>query len=98
MNQALEGTETVLIMDGVVDHAALKKETLTEPELLGVIRKQGFEGFDDLRRCVLQPNGTFYIEGKIPSADDLQRAALMNAVERLTREVQELRSEVRSRP
>ena len=45
LNAALEGTETVLIRDGVVDQQALKKETLTELELLSVLHKQGFDDF-----------------------------------------------------
>src|ERR1700712_6121321 len=37
LNDALEGTETILILEGIVDYEALKRETLTEVELLSVL-------------------------------------------------------------
>ena len=52
VDEALEGTKTILIRDGVVDEEALKKETMTEEELLSVIHKQGLNYFsevDDVR-------------------------------------------------
>jgi uncharacterized membrane protein YcaP (DUF421 family) len=97
LNAALEGTETLLIMDGQVDHHALTRETLTETELLSVLHKNNFDTFDEVGKCVLEPNGTFYIEARKPSADELQAAELMKAVQTLTQEVQQLRAELHSR-
>ena len=57
----------MLIRDGVVDQDALKKETLTEVELLSVIHKQGLNDFSEVEKCVLEPNGTFYVEPMKPS-------------------------------
>ncbi len=96
VNQALEGSKTVLIRNGRMDHKAMDKETLTEEELLSVLHKQGFNDFEQVERCVLEPNGTFYIEAKKPSQDSEERAELMKAVERLTREVREMRAEMGS--
>jgi len=62
VNDALEGTKTVLIKRGIVDPAALDKETLTELELLSVVHKQGLNDFSEVETCVLEPNGTFYVE------------------------------------
>src|SRR6202051_416748 len=59
LNQALQGRSTCLIDDGVVDYEALRKEVLTEKELLSVLHKQSFDTFEEVRRCVLEPNGTF---------------------------------------
>ena len=39
VNSALEGSSTCLILDGVMDREAMKKETLTETELLSVLHK-----------------------------------------------------------
>lgn len=97
LNQALEGTSTLLIFDGVVDHAALKRETLTEEELLSVLHKQGFDTFDEIRRCVLEPNGTFFLEAKKPSEEDTNISKLMAAVQELNQQVQDLRAEIRQR-
>jgi len=70
--QIFTGTERVLIFRGRMNHKAMRRELISEEELLGAIRKQGFDNFSDVERCVLEPNGTFYITGIIPSAGDAQ--------------------------
>ena len=97
LSTILEGTETVLIRHGVVDWEATKKEALTELELRSVLHKQGFNSFDEVEKCVLEPNGNFYMEGIKAMSDDAQRATLMKAVEALTREVKEMRAELAAR-
>jgi len=92
VNSALEGTETVLIQKGKVDSRALKKETLTELELLAVIHKQGLNGFDEVERCVLEPNGTFYVEAATPSTEETERTEILKLVRALSAEVKELRA------
>src|ERR1700677_2634936 len=52
VNKALEGAETVLVRRGVVDQDALKRETLTEIELLSVVHKQGLTDFSEVEKCV----------------------------------------------
>ena len=71
----VEGTEQVLVLNGVVDHTALRKELLTEQELLAVIHRQGFDGFESVKKCVLEPNGSFYIEGHTPTRGEEQHIA-----------------------
>ena len=97
VNKALEGTSTVLIQDGKVDYDALKRETLTEEELLSALHKQSFDRYQDVRRCVLEPNGTFFIEGQQPSAEERDFTELMAAVATLSTELQDLRKELRIR-
>jgi uncharacterized membrane protein YcaP (DUF421 family) len=97
LSTVLEGTETVLIRHGVVDWEATKKEALTELELRSVLHKQGFNSFEEVEKCVLEPNGNFYMEGIKALSDDAQRAALMKAVEALTLEVKEMRAELAAR-
>jgi uncharacterized membrane protein YcaP (DUF421 family) len=97
LSTVLEGTATVLIRHGVVDWEATKKEALTELELRSVLHKQGFDSFEEVEKCVLEPNGNFYMEGIKAMSDDAQRAALMKAVEALTLEVKEMRAELAAR-
>src|ERR1700679_37439 len=94
LNAALAGTKTYLIRHGEVDYAALKRETLTEVERRSVIHKQGFDRYEQVEKCVLEPNGTFYMEGIKSMSDDAQRAELMKAIETLTREVRDMRAEL----
>jgi uncharacterized membrane protein YcaP (DUF421 family) len=97
LNKALEGSETVLVRNGVIDHDAMRKETMTELELLEVLHKQGLGSVAEVGKCVLEPNGNFYVEERVPSTDQAERAELMRAVESLTREVREMRAEMAAR-
>jgi uncharacterized membrane protein YcaP (DUF421 family) len=94
LNQALEGTPTILIRDGQVDDEALKRETLTRAELLSALHKQSFDNFAEVKKCVLEPSGTFYVEAMQPSPEEAQNAELIAALARLTREIEDLRAEV----
>ena len=93
LTDLFEGSATTLILDGKVDLAALRREALTEEELLSVLHRQSFDAFEEVRRCVLEPNGTFFIEARKP--DDQQRADLMQAIQLLTADVATLRAELR---
>lgn len=97
LNKALEGSETVLIRHGVVDWNAAKKEALTEIELRSVLHKQGFDRYEEVEKCVLEPNGNFYMERIKSMSDDAQRANLMQAIETLTHEVKAMRAELAAR-
>ena len=75
IDQALEGSPATLIRAGVVDEAALKHECLTPEELFSVLNKNGFNNPAEVEICILEPNGTFYVKGKQPSGDQVERAA-----------------------
>lgn len=97
LNQIFELPPSVLIRHGVVDWEATKKEALTELELRSVLHKQGFDRYEEVEKCVLEPNGNFYMEGIKSMSDDAQRAELMKAIESLTREVRDMRAELAAR-
>jgi uncharacterized membrane protein YcaP (DUF421 family) len=97
LNKFFELPPTVLIQHGVVDWEAAKKEALTELELRSVLHKQGFDRYEEVEKLVLEPNGNFYMEGIKSMSDDAQRAALMKAVEVLTREVKDMRADLAMR-
>jgi len=94
IEQVLEGSKTVLIRKGVVDTEALKKETMTEQELLSVVHKQGLDYFSEVEMCALEPNGTFYVEAMKPSLEETHINALKNAIDLLTLEVKEMRAQL----
>jgi uncharacterized membrane protein YcaP (DUF421 family) len=92
MTRMFEGRSTVLVRDGQVDKHALSRESLTREELVEVIHKQGFEGIHHVRRCELEPNGTFFVEPFEPSAADQHHAELIARLDALTREVAALKA------
>ena len=93
LNNTLQGGSRTLIMDGAVDHAALRKEALTEQELLSVLHRQSFDTFDEVRSCTLEPNGTFYIEARKPTQEEKLIAQLVAAVQKLSDEVYSLKEQ-----
>jgi uncharacterized membrane protein YcaP (DUF421 family) len=93
----LQGEASTLIRGGVVDEEELKKETLTHEELISVLNKNGFNDPADVELCVLEPSGTFFVQGKSPSSDDVERGEIMKALAELSAEVKALRREIAAR-
>lgn len=93
LTRAFEGRPTVLVHNGHVDKKALEREMLTREELLEVIHRQGFEGFHQVHRCELEPNGTFYVEAFDPSVADKRHTELLERLDALTRDLAALRAQ-----
>jgi uncharacterized membrane protein YcaP (DUF421 family) len=79
LTRMFEGRATVLIRNGQIERNALKRESLTQEELIEVVHRQGFDSIRKVQRCELEPNGTFYIEAFEPSPADQQHAELLAA-------------------
>ena len=94
LNRAMGGVERTLISNGRVDKYALKKELLSDEELLAAIRRQGFDNFADVSRCILEPNGGFFIEGRQPTSEDARQRELLGRLDALSHEVKLLREQL----
>jgi len=93
LTRMFEGRATVLIRNAQVDLKALQRESLTQEELIEVVHRQGFESIRNVRRCELEPNGTFYIEGFEPSPAEKQHRELLARLEALQSQIAALRPE-----
>ena len=93
LTRLLEGRATLLIKNGQVDRKALERESMTSEELIEVIHRQGFEHIHQVRKCELEPNGTFYLEAFDPSDADKRHKQLLTQLEALTAEVAALRAQ-----
>ncbi|HVN80946.1 MAG TPA: YetF domain-containing protein [Terriglobia bacterium] len=93
LDQIVQGSPAVLIDKGKVLRRSLAKELLTEPELLVVAHRQGFSSLKDIEHCVLEPAGTFYIEGKVPPTQELRHREIMARMDHLSRQLEELRQQ-----
>src|SRR5665213_1229010 len=94
---ALQGEPSTLIRGGVVDEEELKKQSLTHEELVSVLNKNGLNDPEDVEMCVLEPNGTFYVQAKKPSSDEVERSQMMKALAELSGEVKALRQQIEAR-
>jgi uncharacterized membrane protein YcaP (DUF421 family) len=93
----LEGESSTLVRSGVVDEVELKKQSLTHVELISVLNKNGYNNPADVELCVLEPNGTFFVQGKNPSSDEVERIKMIAALAELSAEVKALRREISAR-
>ena len=94
VDRLVEGTDRLLVVNGVVDREALRQELLTEEELLSVIHRQGFRGFKSVKKCVLGPNGFFYVEGHTPSEAEENYRDIVRRLEQLRGELQQIRQQL----
>ncbi len=93
ITRVVEGRSTLLVRDGVVEKAAMERESLSMEDLLSALHRQGFTHLQDVRRCELEPNGTFFVEGREPGRADRQHVELMQRFEELANEVRQLRAQ-----
>ena len=91
LDQLLEGEPTTLIEKGKVCNEGLARELLTAAELQTVAHRQGFTRLDDIETCVLEPGGTFFIEGRTPPRDERRHQELLERIEQLSRQIEEMK-------
>ena len=91
LDQLLEGEPTALIENGKIRNEGLARELLTAAELQTVAHRQGFARLDDIETCVLEPGGTFFIEGRTPPRDERRHRELLERIEQLSRQIEELK-------
>lgn len=88
----IEGSSVTLINDGKIDKKAVERELMTEEDLNVVAHEQGFDSYNDLKKCVLDPNGTFLVEGIEESKDDKFKKAVLDKLDELSRQMAELKA------
>jgi uncharacterized membrane protein YcaP (DUF421 family) len=96
LDQLLEGKPTPLIEHGKVCRDGMAKEMLSESELLTVAHRQGFAHLNEVDTCVLEPGGTFFIEGKEPRPAERNHQELVARLDELIRQIEALRQQVSS--
>ena len=91
LDQLVEGSPTVLIKNGRLLEDNLAKELLTESELQTVAHRQGFARLDEVESCVLEPGGTFFLQGKTPAREERYQAEILSRLDSLSRQIATLK-------
>lgn len=94
LDQLFEGAPTTLIERGHLNRRALAKELMTESELLTVVHRQGFTHLKEIERCVLEPGGIFFIQGKTPAGADMRQAELLAQLEQINQRLEWLTTQI----
>jgi uncharacterized membrane protein YcaP (DUF421 family) len=96
LDQMIEGSPSVLITNGHINHRAIAKELLTESELQSAAHRQGFKSLREIQRCVIEPNGAISMEGKTPPLAERQHAEVLGQLEQLNKQLRELRQQMQT--
>lgn len=71
--RAVKNSPTLLLRDGTRCAAAMRRQRVTEGELLAAVRKQGHASLEDIDAVVLETDGTLSV---ITSGWDGERGAM----------------------
>ena len=92
LERIVEGSPDVLIEKGVVNASRLKKELITEHELLAGAHKQGFSSLDEVETAILDPGGSIAFFAKTPTPESSRHDEIIARLNELTAQVAALRS------
>jgi len=85
-----EGKPVTLIENGKVDEKILKSELMTESDLDIIAHENGFDNADEIDRLVLDPNGSFLVDGK----DEIKAAKfkrdVLHKIDELSKQLKDL--------
>jgi uncharacterized membrane protein YcaP (DUF421 family) len=92
LDRLIEGDSDVLIDGGRIRRDRLRRELITETELLSAAHKQGIDSLADVDRCVLEPGGTLVFQAVKPTPDTIRQTELMSRLDRIAADLAALRA------
>ena len=98
IEQLVQGSEDVLILDGVLQTKAMATETISVNELEIAAHKQGIRSLKEVESATLEPDGDISFTTHTPKPDEIRHQELVARLESLTNEVAALRAEVAKKP
>ena len=92
LERLVEGDEDVLIDNGEIRTDRLRRELITEGELLSAARKQGFARLSDVDRATLEPGGTIVFLARKAPVEPRQDDEVLRRLDELRAELVALRA------
>ena len=96
LERFVEGDEDVLIEDGEVHTDRMRRELITEGELLSAARKQGFVKLADIDRATIEPGGTIVFLGRKQTDETRRDDELHQKLDEMRAELAALRAATRA--
>lgn len=87
-----EGSPLTLIENGKVDQKALRHELMTDSDLDIIAHENGFDDRSDIEKLVLDPNGSFLVEGKDEVKDAKFKREVLQRIDELSKQLSDLNS------
>jgi uncharacterized membrane protein YcaP (DUF421 family) len=85
VERRVEGEPTLLVKDGRLLHDNLRRELITEEELLSMVHRQGVDHFEHCAEVILETSGTISVLERQPSRDELAARDISERLERIER-------------
>ena len=92
LDRIIEGDAEVLVENGQLRPAMLKKELITVAELEEAARKQGFGSLESIDRAVLEPGGSISFCGKQPLPEEERYQQVLQRLDAIAHDIAKLRS------
>lgn len=92
IEKIIEGQSRTIIENSKVNESAVKGEFLTKEDLNTIAHREGLDSADDIEKCVLDPNGSFLVEGNTRTSDENFRQEVLKRLEDLTHQLSELKN------
>ncbi len=90
IDRVVEGDATVLIENGRLISQNLRKELLTEEELIVACHKQGLYSLDEVERAYLEPGGAITIFARRPTTEEQETSDIEQRLETLIAAVERI--------
>jgi uncharacterized membrane protein YcaP (DUF421 family) len=91
LDRLIEGDSELLIENGCLCQAQLKKELITTVELEEAAHKQGFASLDLIDRAVLEPGGTISFIAKKPEPEEIRYQEVLKRLDAIGRDLAALK-------
>lgn len=83
VNRLVTGDPTTLIVDGQIQHRALRQLRITESELISLVRRQNFDTIHEVRLAEVEPTGAITMHAVHPTADERHVAEILACLARI---------------
>ncbi|MFT3743487.1 MAG: DUF421 domain-containing protein [Pyrinomonadaceae bacterium] len=90
LESVTEGKPVKLIEHGKIDDKMLRRELMTESDLDIIAHENGLENAHDIDRLILDPNGSFLVDGKDEIKDAKFKRDVLHKISELSKQLAEL--------
>ncbi len=86
----IEGKPVTIVSGGKMNKKALRRELLSKEDLDILAHREGFENADDIEKCILDPNGSFLVDGKDEVKDGKFKKDVLDKIDKLSEQINDL--------
>ena len=86
----IEGKPVTIVSGGKMNKKALRRELLSKEDLDILAHREGFENADDIEKCILDPSGSFLVDGKDEVKDGKFKKDVLDKIDKLSEQINDL--------